>query len=155
MKQSVRVGQVVFGTIGVLGALVCMGTMVLAAIGFVGAGAGAVMGGMSRGSAVQVNGSQATSSFLNTLLQAGPQLLIFFVIVFALSFALRSWLATSTALVVGGVMYWGMYGQSDLAVMYLTMGLSLLGWLAIFMYVRGFSGNRNRNTLPKSQSKRL
>ena len=155
MKQSVRAGQVIFGTIGVLGALICMGTMVLAAIGIAGAGAGAVMVGMSKGSAEQVNGSQSTGGFLNTLLQAGPMILIFSIIVFALSLVLRNWLAASTALMVGSVMYWGMYGQPDLAVMYLTMGLSLLGWFGIFMYVRGFSGNRNLNTLTKGQSKRL
>ena len=46
------------------------------------------------------------------------------------------------ALLVGGVIYWGMYGQPRLPVMYVTMVLGLLGWAVIFLWVRGLPRRR-------------
>ena len=40
------------------------------------------------------------------------------------------------ALLVGGVIYWGMYDQPRLPVMYVTMALGLLGWAIIFFWAR-------------------
>jgi hypothetical protein len=58
---------------------------------------------------------------------------------FALSLAMRRWVAAFPVLLVGGVIYWGMYGQSRLSLMYVTMVLGLLGWAVIFLWVRGLS----------------
>ncbi len=40
-------------------------------------------------------------------------------------------MAVMTALLVGGVIYWGMYDQPSKPVMYVTMALGLLGWVVI------------------------
>jgi hypothetical protein len=139
MKRIVSRGQTTIGIVGVLGTLTCMGAMLLAVIGVAGVGTSAAMAGMSMG-------SQTTSSqhpgILSFLLQTGPVILLVSVGAFALSLAIRRWVAAIPALLVGGVIYWGMYGQSRLPVMYVTMALGLLGWAVIFLWVRGLPRRR-------------
>lgn len=129
MKRIVHSGQAAIGIIGVLGTLTCMGAMVLAAVGVAGVGASAAMAGM--GPQGQATGGHPTS-ILAFLLQAGPVILLVSIGTFALSLATRRWVAAVPVLLVGGVIYWGMYGQSRLSVMYVTMVLGLLGWAVIF-----------------------
>jgi len=71
------------------------------------------------------------------LLQAGPVILLVSIGAFALSLATRRWVTVIPALLVGGIIYWGMYGQPSLPVMYITMVLGLLGWAVILLWVRG------------------
>ncbi len=141
MNRIVRSGQAAIGIVGVLGTLVCMGAMVLAAIGVAGTGASAVMAGMPMGSQGQATGGQPTS-ILAFLLQAGPVILLVSIGAFALSLTTRRWVAALPALLVGGVIYWGMYGQPRLPVMYVTMVLGLLGWAVVFLWVRGLPHRR-------------
>jgi hypothetical protein len=129
MKRIVCIGQTAIGVVGVLGTLACMGVMVLAVIGVVGVGASAAMARM---------GTQGPAESLQAfLLQAGPMILLVSIGAFTLSLATRRWVAAVPVLLVGGVIYWGMYGQSRLSVMYVTMVLGLLGWAVIFLWVRG------------------
>jgi hypothetical protein len=139
MKRIVRSGQAAISIMGVLGTLTCMGAMVLAAVGVAGVGASAAMAGMSPQG--QATGGQPTS-ILAFLLQAGPVILLVSIGAFALSLATRRWVAAVPVLLVGGVIYWGMYGQSRLSVMYVTMVLGLLGWAVIFLWVRGLLRRR-------------
>lgn len=133
MKPIETIGQAALGIIGVLGTLACIGAMVLAAVGVAGVGTSAAMSGMSaQGS---VNQSQP-ASILAFLLQAGPVILLISMGAFALSLALRKWGAAVPVLLIGGVMYWGMYAQPRLPVMYVTMVLGLLGWVVLFLWVR-------------------
>jgi hypothetical protein len=132
MKRIVRSGQAAIGIIGVLGTLTCIGAMVLAAMGVAGVGASAAMSGM--GPQGPATGDQPTS-ILAFLLQAGPVILLVSIEAFAL--ATRRWVAAVPVLLVGDVIYWGMYGQSRLSMMYVTMALGLLGWAVIFLWVRG------------------
>jgi hypothetical protein len=85
---------------------------------------------------------QPAASILAFLLQAGPTILLVSIAAFALSLTMRRWMAALVALLVGGVIYWGMYGQSRLPVMYVTMALGLLGWAVIFLWVRGLPRRR-------------
>lgn len=140
MKRIARMGQTIIGIVGVLGTLTCMGAMVLAVIGVASAGTAATMSGMSTG--VQGgNGGQPTP-LLAFLLQTGPVILLVSIGMFALSLALRKWVAVIPALLVGAVIYWGMYGQPRLPVMYITMALGLLGWAMVFLWVRGHPRRR-------------
>jgi hypothetical protein len=146
MKRIVRIGQTAISIVGMLGTLACMGAMVLAAVGVVGVGASAVgaqtsMAGMSTSAQGQATGGQPTS-ILARLLQAGPVILLVSIGAFALSLVTKRWVAALTALLVGGVIYWGMYGQPRLPVMYVTMVLGLLGWAVVFLWVRGLPHRR-------------
>ncbi len=141
MKRGVRIGQTAIGIVGVLGTLACMGAMVLAVAGVAGVGTSAVgasaaMAGMSMGTQGQAT-SGPHPGILAFLLQAGPVILLVSIGAFALSLATRRWVAAIPALLVGGVIYWGMYGQPRLPVMYVTMALGLLGWAVVFLWVRG------------------
>ncbi len=141
MNRVVHSGQVAIGIVGVLGTLVCMGAMVLAAIGVAGVGAAAVMARMPMGSQGQATGGQPIG-ILAFLVQAGPVILLVSIAAFALSLATRRWVAAIPALLLGGVIYWGMYGQPRLPVMYVTMTLGLLSWAVIFLWVRGLPCRR-------------
>ncbi len=134
MRWIVRIGQTGIGIVGVLGTLACMSAMVLAAVGITGAGAAASMAGMD--SHGQEAGGQSIG-ILSFLLQVGPVILLVSIGAFALSLATRRWVAAIPALLVGAVIYWGMYGQPRLPVMYITMALGLLGWAIAFLWVRG------------------
>ncbi len=146
MKRIVRIGQTASSIVGVLGTLVCMGAMVLAVIGVAGVEASAVgtqasMAGMSTGAPGRA-GSLQQPGILAFLLQAGPTILLVSIGAFALSLATRRWVAAVPVLLVGGGIYWGMYGQSRLSVMYVTMVLGLLSWAVIFLWVRGLPRRR-------------
>ena len=141
MKRIVSRGQTAIGVVGVLGTLVCMGSMLLAVVGVAGVGISASMAGMSTGAPGQA-GSLQQPGILAFLLQAGPTILLVSIAAFALSLAMRRWMAALAALLVGGVIYWGMYGQSRLPVMYVTMALGLLGWAVVFLWVRGLPRRR-------------
>jgi hypothetical protein len=141
MKRIARMCQTAIGVVGVLGTLACMGSMVLAVVGVVGVGTSAAMAGMSTGAQGQAASGQPTS-ILDFLLQAGPAILLVSIGAFALSLATRRGIAAIPTLLVGGVIYWGMYGQPRLPVMYVTMVLGLLGWAAVFLWVRGLPRRR-------------
>lgn len=146
MKRVMRIGQAVIGIVGVLGTLACIGAMVLAVIGVAGVGASAVgagasMAGMSTGSQGQATSGQATS-ILAFLLQAGPTILPVSIGAFTLSLAIRQWATAIPVLLAGGVIYWGMYGQRNLSVMYVTIVLGLFCWAAVFFWVRGLPRRR-------------
>lgn len=139
MKRIVRIGQTTITLVGVLGTLTCMGAMVLAVIGVAGVSTSAAMAGMSMG-------TQATRGqhpgLLAFLLQAGPVILLVSVGAFALSFATRRWEAAIPTLLVGGIIYWGMYAQQNLAVMYITMALGLFCWALIFLWAHSLPRRR-------------
>ena len=141
MKRIVRIGQTTIGFVGVLGTLACMGSMVLAVVGIAGVGTSVAIAGMSTGAPGQA-GSLQQLGILAFLLQAGPAILLVSIGAFALSQAFRRWVAAIPALLVGGVIYWGMYGQPRLPVMYVTMALGLLGWAVVFLWVRGLPRRR-------------
>jgi len=146
MKRIVRIGQTAIGVVGVLGTLACMGSMVLAVVGVAGVGTSAAMAGMSTGAPGQA-GSLQQPGILTFLLQAGPAILLVSIGAFALSQAFRRGVAAIPALLVGGVTYWGMYGQPRLPVMYVTMALGLLGWAVVFLWVRGLPRRRGSSRL--------
>ena len=137
MKRTVRIGQTAIGIVGVLGTIACMVAMVLAVIGVAGVGTSAAMAGMSVSAT-----SDLHPGLLAFLLQAGPAILLVSIGSFALSLAMRRWVAAIPTLLAGGVIYWGMYEQLRLTVMYSTMALGLLGWAAVFLWVRGLPRRR-------------
>jgi hypothetical protein len=143
MQRIGRSGQTAIGVVGVLGTLTCMGAMLLAVIGVAGVGTSAAMAGMSMG---RHSTSGQHPGLLAFLLQAGPVILLVSIGAFALSLASKRWGAALPALLVGGVIYWGMYGQQNLPVMYVTMVLGLLGWAVVFLWARSFPRKRVPST---------
>ena len=139
MKRIVDIGQAAIGIIGVVGTVACIGAMVLAVVGGAGVGASAAMAGM--GAQGQATSGQAPS-ILVFLLQAGPAILLVSIGAFALSLATRRWLAAIPVLLLGGVLYWGMYCQRSLPVMYVTIALGLFGWGVVFLWARSFPRRR-------------
>ena len=137
MKRTVRIGQTAIGVVGVLGTLACIGAMVLAVIGVAGVGTSAAMAGMS------VSATRGLHpGLLAFLLQAGPAILLVSIGSLTLSLAMLRWVAAIPTLLAGGVIYWGMYEQPRLPVMYSTIALGLLSWAAVFLWVRGFPRRR-------------
>ena len=76
------------------------------------------------------------------LLQAGPTILPVSIGAFTLSLAIRQWATAIPILLAGGVIYWGMYGQRSLPVMYVTIALGLFGWGVVFLWARSFPRRR-------------
>ncbi len=78
-------------------------------------------------------GAGGVSGFL---LDHGPAILIASIILVTVALALRRPPAAVVAAAVGALMYWGMYVQSGLTVMYFTIGVGLVTWLALLAAAR-------------------
>ncbi len=127
---------------GVVGSLACSISMALAAFGLAGTAlsAGGSMAGM------QGTGSGASTAskpslpvgVIAFLVQAGPVILVISVAAIMVAFGLRRRVAVIPALAFGVLMYWGMYLQPRLEIMYAAIGLGLLGWAALYLWSRGW-----------------
>lgn len=62
------------------------------------------------------------------LLDRGPTILVLSIALVALAVGLRRARLGVPALAVGGALYWGMYVQRQLSLMYATIAVSLLLW---------------------------
>jgi hypothetical protein len=110
--------------------------MALAALGIAGATTATGMAGMDQA-------APASPGVLATLLQIGPWLLGISVLLVTVSFALgpRRW-AAIPALLAGAVLYAGMYTQTNLVVMYASIAIGYIAWLALYLWSRGVSPTR-------------
>lgn len=109
--------------VGLGGTLLCSLSMTAAAVGlFAAGGAAAAQGGMAGMGAGDHGGSGAGAAhnpeWLNVLLRLGPEILVVSLLLIAASVALRRRWATLPALGGGLILYLGMYGQPNLALMY-------------------------------------
>jgi hypothetical protein len=122
------------GTAGLLGSALCASSMTLVSVGIGVSSAATGMAAMS--------GATGTHpGLLGLLLRAGPGLLVASVLLISSAFALKRPLAAGPALITGAVLYWGMFRQQRLTVMYLTIALGYTVWAALFLWARS-SGRR-------------
>jgi hypothetical protein len=126
---------------GALGTLACVGAMLLAIAGLAGAGVSAGMAGMG---GHRERDAAAGDGLLGFLLDRGPLILVLSIAAVVSSFALRRRAAVLPALAAGGLLYWGMYGQDRVAVMYVSLALGL----AVWVLTAGWAAQRPRGTRP-------
>lgn len=110
-----------------IGCVVCVVSMVLAALGVVGTGVIAASSSMDMAN-MTVQNSSASSSLFGFLLQYGKSIFILSVILVTLSVGLKRKGATLLVLLGGIILYWGMYLQNSLYGMYFTVVIGFLIW---------------------------
>jgi hypothetical protein len=106
MLRTRRAGSAAAGAAGMTGSLACAASMALAGLGLGASTAAVGMAGM--------NGARnAPNTMLDLLIRVGPGLFIASTVLIALAFALQRLVAAVLALLAGGVLYAGMYAQSQ------------------------------------------
>lgn len=127
--------------LGLGGTAACAVAMILPIVGVVssaasaGAQAAGGMAGMGAGGHVA-----HYSGLEGFLLRFGKEILIVSVVLVAGSFlarrVARRGYAAIGALVGGAILYYGMYEQSSVAVMYVTMAVGYTGWVGAYLWLR-------------------
>jgi len=131
--------------------------MILAALGLLGTAVSAGssmadMQGMGGGGGTTAAQPGPFAGLLAFLVQAGPVIMIPSIAAMVLAFGLRRRVAAIPALAAGAVMYWGMYLQPRLALMYAAIGLGFLGWAALYLSSRGLAVSLTRTlTMAETQ----
>lgn len=121
------------GLVGLCGSLACAAAMVLPVVGLAGVGAASGMASMvtTSGSA----GSGHPGGALGFLVGVGPELLVVSAVLVVGSLAFRRRMAVLPATAAALLLYWGMYVQTNEAVMYATLVVAYLGWGATYLRV--------------------
>lgn len=120
--------------------------MTAAAFGIGGAtavAAAGAMGGMaaSAGGANSANGSSPIDPVVAFLVWAGPAILLLSVIALAAATVIRQPAATGLVLAAGTVLFWGMYLQAALSVMFVSIVAGLAGLAVAYVWAyRGTTG---------------
>ncbi len=127
---------------GALGSLACSTSMILAALGLVGS---AVAAGSSLADMPGMGSTATTASqpgplagLLAFLVQAGPVIMIPSIAAMVVALGLGRRVAAIPALAAGAVIYWGMYLQPRLALMYAAIAVGFFGWAALYLWSRGW-----------------
>ncbi len=133
-----RLHSSVTGGAGLLGGVSCTVSMTLAMLGLVGTAAvqaghsAGDMAGMTATSGPAVHSSDPVLAFF---IDHGPTILIVSAVLVVFSLGVRRRWFVVPALVVGALMYWGMYAQSSVTVMYVASGIGILVWILLFVAV--------------------
>lgn len=147
--EGPRFGAWTAGAIGLLGGGLCSAAMTIAALGLAGAGAAGVGGAAgkdSRGSMAEpASPIDAATQFL---ILWGPVILVGSIILVALYAAAvrRSPWPVLVAVIAGAVLYWGMYLQPALGVMFGAMAAGLMAWVALIVLVPRLSADFERSS---------
>ena len=125
---------------GTCGSIACSVAMIVPLVGAVGAGAASGAAGMAG-----MGGSGASSGAHHTgleefLLRFGPEILVVSVVLVTASLATRRTLAGLVALGAGGLLYWGMYGQSSTALMYAAISVAYALWATVYWWAQSNRG---------------
>ncbi len=138
-----RVASIAGAAAGFLGGLACSAAMVLAAAGVIGASAAAGASSMSGMADMdRAHPSDDAGVFRFLLLDHGPTILLASTVLVTFALAMRRRGSAIAAATVGGVMYWGMYVQASVAVMYATIASGLIAWLALVLAPDRFQSRR-------------
>lgn len=129
--------------IGLTGSTACAAAMVLALVGLVGAGTAAAGASPSSGDMSTMSGT-GTSGFASPvdlavaiLIRAGPVILLLSIVAVVAAVAAKRRGAVIPVLLGGIVLYVGMYLLSQRVVMFVSIGVGMLIWLAaLFWAVR-------------------
>jgi len=126
--------QSLSGLAGLAGGLACSVAMTLAALGLAGAGASTV--GTMQGMGSMSGTSNGRNTVLAFLIDNGRLILVGSIVLVLIPLLLWRWPAAVAAAAGGALMYWGMYVQSDITLMYVTMAIGLAGWVALILASR-------------------
>lgn len=126
------------GALGIFGSLTCSAAMTAAAFGIGGAAVGA-MGSMAAmsdaaGRATTTGPIDAVVAFL---VWAGPAILLLSLIAMGAATLTRRRAAAGLVLVAGVVLFWGMYLQPALSVMFVSIAAGLAALLAANAWANG------------------
>jgi hypothetical protein len=134
---------------GAAGSLACGASMLLAAAG---ASVSAAATGMT---AMPGTGGAPRHGLLGVLVRTGPWLLIASALLITAAFALsRRPRAAVPGLLAGALLYWGMYAQPSLTLMYLSIAVGYTGWAALYLWVRGKpAARRDRGHRPATSGR--
>ena len=139
LKRGLQAGPPALGVAGLAGSLACVAAMVLAALGIAGVGAASLgasadMAGMGS----QANTASAESlAVLVFLIERGPAILLVSIAAIVLSLAAQRREAVIPGLLGGGILYWGMYAQDRLFIMYASIVIGLLVWATAYAWAHG------------------
>ena len=140
--------RVLASALGLIGGVVCSISMVLAAVASVGVAAAAVGGSMS--------GMSANDSHHNPvialLIQWGPAILVASIALITIAVALRGSRTALAVLAAGGLLYWGIYLQASLPIMYLAIVSGLVVWAVVVAWPLLDSNSRDLPATPKRGS---
>ena len=133
-----RVASVVGAAAGLLTGLGCTGSMILAALGVIGAAAASGSPSMSGMGGIHHGAARTSGEGIGRfLVDHGPSIFIVSIIPVTVTLLLRRrTVSAAIAAATGGLMYWGMYIQSDVPVMYLTIAAGFVAWLALLTGAR-------------------
>lgn len=133
-RRSIRM----LGALGIFGSLTCSAAMTAAAFGIGGAAAIGAMGSMT---AMSGAADQATIGPLDAvvafLVTAGPAILLLSLIAIGVTTLARRRAATGLVLVAGVVLFWGMYLQPSLSVMFVSIVAGLTALVVAYVWTRG------------------
>lgn len=142
--QRFRVVSIAGSAAGFLGGLACSAAMVLAALGVIGASAAAGASSVRGMAGMDRAHSGDDASVFRFLLDHGPTILVVSTVLLTLALGLRRRGSALTAAIVGGVMYWGMYVQARVPVMYAAIAIGLVAWIALILAPVRFPSPRER-----------
>lgn len=123
--------------VGLVGGLACSLAMVFSAVGIFGAAAGGAASMSDMVSGHHAGTSAGRNGVWDFLIDHGPTILVVSIALVTTALALRRRPSAAIAAgVLGTVMYWGMYEQTQVATMYFTIAAGLIGWLALILVAR-------------------
>lgn len=140
--------RVAAGALGFAGGIACSAAMILVALGVVAAGAASAGAGASGMAAMGASGAASANPLLSFLLDRGPTILLVSIALVAIGVATRRMTAAIYVLVAGAVMYWAMYEQPSLSIMYGGIVAGMLVWGASWAFAA--RGRRDAEPAPAS-----
>ncbi|KYP79929.1 hypothetical protein [Ferroacidibacillus organovorans] len=133
MKRGMRFGSRMSGILGIVGCIVCMGSMILAAIGVAGAVVSGSMSAMSMSGMGMNSMSGSSPGWLETILKFGPVILVVSVLLVTVSIGIRRRRFIIPALVGGVIMYLGMYMTINIPLMVISTVVGFVLWGVLYV----------------------
>lgn len=133
--RSRRPSGPILGALGIFGSLTCSAAMTAAAFGIGGAAVGAT-GGMAAMSdaAGQATATGPIDAVVAFLVWAGPAILLLSLIAMGAATLTRRRAAAGLVLVAGVVLFWGMYLQPALSVMFGSIAAGLAALVVAYVW---------------------
>lgn len=138
MRRGSKFGSRMSGIPGIVGCIVCMGSMILAAVGVAGTVVSGSMSAMSMtGMGMNNMSGMSSPGWLETILKFGPAILIVSVLLVTLSIGIRRRAFIIQALMGGAIMYLGMYMTTNITLMIIATIVGFVVWGVL--YFKSFS----------------
>ena len=133
IKREMRFSSRISGVFGILGCIVCMGSMILAAVGVAGAVVSGSMSAMSMSDMGMNSMSGSSPGWLEPILRFGPVILIVSVLLVTLSIGIRRRGFIIPSLVGGVIMYLGMFMTTNIPLMVSSTAVGFVLWGVLYV----------------------